>query len=471
MKTALALALAGLFPFHAHAALSIETSGRGQAVFVPYYTVDDGQSTLVTISNSSGGAKAVRVNFVEALNGQRVFTFNLYLGAFDTWTGAVFDPEGEGAPAHIASADASCVVPAQLDAPQPFRPFNYADVFPDGGPTGVDRTRRGAIEVIELGVLDAGVPSNDCEALVDRFFEGGEWQADPNADLSAPGGGLSASAMIVDAASGVAWQVPGMAIDGFAGRPQHGSPAEETPRITDPITAADGEDFEVLLADGTIATVDGARGPEAVSALFMASTAWGDFYVDPAMGASTAWLLSMPTRHAHVAELPGSLLGEDGSAAAPFTAAFDGGAGCEDAASRRWDLDGISVDDTLSPPLPPVELCAQTQLLGVSDAGPIVSASEAGRVRLDFTPGHELALPGDVLLRGLPVVGLRLSRFVNENVQDGVLANYTLGEPLSLDRAVRVVVAVLPEDLAAVAAEGMHVGRLREQDTAALEQA
>lgn len=425
------LAAALLLPMAAHAELSLNHRGTGQALYLPYYTVENGQSTLLTLANTRDEAKAVRVNIVEARNGQKVLSFNVFLAPRDSWTMAIgADPAGEGAMLH--SNDGSCTVPAIPAAGVAFVNFDYAANFDDGGPYGLDRTRTGAIELIEMGVpggeLGEAVDSFDCTALRDASVPGGAWDTDPDTDMGAPTGGLAASVDVVDVPQGLVFNLPAVAIDGFADvahfNPSGSSPM---PRISNPI-APEGGDFSVRLDDGTTVTVDAARAPDAVSALFMAGALLGDVHNEASLGASTDWILSFPTKHAYVFDVPGSLVDDDGPAVAPFSQRFSDGQSCTTGLPRLYTMSGGEFQgEVVLDPAPPIGLCLQVLRLPTAEL-------ESGRMELHLpnAPGLTVGSGEDALrLSGLPVVGFRLSRFVNGQAQPGVLANYTVSQPLA----------------------------------------
>ena len=65
-------------------------SGVGQVLLFPYYTVNGGNQTLLSVVNTTQRVKAVRVRFLEGRNSKQALGFNVYLAPFDTWTAAVF---------------------------------------------------------------------------------------------------------------------------------------------------------------------------------------------------------------------------------------------------------------------------------------------------------------------------------------------------------------------------------------------
>lgn len=166
LAAAISLAL-GLGSADARAnVLHVDPSGEGQVLLFPYYTVNAGNTTYLSIVNATLTSKAVKLRFREGRNARTVLDFNLYLGAYDVWTGAVFSLDDVG-PANLLTQDTSCTVPALRTnsfLPQlvdgshyaPFRNFAYADSVNDRGPVDLSRTREGFFEVIEMGTLRVG---------------------------------------------------------------------------------------------------------------------------------------------------------------------------------------------------------------------------------------------------------------------------------------------------------------------------
>ena len=94
-------------------AVSVNHDGLGQALIYPYYTVREPKvgasyNSLLSVVNSTGSAKAVKVRFLEGKNSREVLDFNLYLSAKDVWTAAII-PTTDGA--GIFTADTSCTTP------------------------------------------------------------------------------------------------------------------------------------------------------------------------------------------------------------------------------------------------------------------------------------------------------------------------------------------------------------------------
>ena len=166
MKRTLAIAIATALGAAASPseAVMLNARGTGQVLIYPYYTVNH-QQTLVSVINTTERGKALKIRFREGYDGRDVANFNVYLGPYDSWVGAVFDTSGDGTgAAAVATNDNSCTVPAFPLVPLPgnlhaltFSNANYSQGIygtptgTDNGPLGLARTREGLFEIIEMG--------------------------------------------------------------------------------------------------------------------------------------------------------------------------------------------------------------------------------------------------------------------------------------------------------------------------------
>ena len=91
-------------------AVTVNPRGTGQVLLFPYYTVNGGNQTLLTVVNTTSDVKAVKVRFREGLNSRDVLNFNVYLAAYDAWVAAVASVPGQDA-AQLVTNDVSCTVP------------------------------------------------------------------------------------------------------------------------------------------------------------------------------------------------------------------------------------------------------------------------------------------------------------------------------------------------------------------------
>jgi len=417
--------------------MRIAANGQGDAVYIPYFTVEEGQDSLLTISNSSDRPMAARVLFSESLNGQVTLSFNLFLPPHGTWTAAVSD-DGEGA--RLFSTSSVCSVPHVGLFSQdgvPFRPFQYVDNFPDGGPTSLARTRSGAIEIFALadltGELAALTNDLNCSQLARAYTPGAVPPPPARGDsMLAPSAALSASVQVVSVSEGVVFAIPGVAIQGFSGAVVDAAPGDALPRLTTPTLAEGATRFETSLPSGRHAFA-ADRGVDAVSSLFMNTGLGGEVITDASLGASTRWLVSFPTKNAYVGRQPGSLVQQDGAPVAPFSEAFGAAGACEDLAVDKLTESGAPRSVEQQPEAGASRLCSEVNLVAFTAA----DGNGVDLLRFDEVAERTIAarkLDGqqetDVLLRGLPAVGFRLSNFVNGQAQPGVLANYSVALPL-----------------------------------------
>ena len=263
---------AALTPVGAQAALRLSTDGAGSAVYVPYYSVEDGQTSLVTVSNHGSEPVAARVTFTESQNGQEVLYFLVFLPPLSSWSSAVA-ASGDGAAASW-SAEGVCTVPA-APGEVPFRNFAYADIFPDAGSSGLERTRTGAIEVLEIGTLSGALAeatlAGECATLIAAYSDNPPFDRAPL--FGAPAESLSASAQLVEVESGIIHAVPGIAVKGFSDRsldPAAGG-FEIGLRFSRPVLPEGASEFLVETSAGGLA-FPADRGADAISSLFMAES-------------------------------------------------------------------------------------------------------------------------------------------------------------------------------------------------------
>lgn len=408
-------------------AVNINPDGLGQVLIYPYYTVNAGNQTLVSVVNTTNDVKAVKVRFLEGRNSQEVLDFNLYLSPFDVWVGAVQETTGGDATsgALLKTSDTSCTVPAIPEAGAPFLNYQYAFNLNDGGPYSLDRTREGHLEIIEMGrVVDDGdvsaaagtsvegvdpAPGDtgaelataathitvdgarvpfDCDALDNAWRAGGVWaDSAGDADIDEPNGGLFGGAAIINVNAGTNISYNADAIDGFflvEDANLHADPGTIDPTLaaaqTDDLGGAQSRVFD----NGTLITLDFESGnPDAVSSVFMHDAIFNEYVTTGSIGAASEWVVTFPTKllHLQLAEdvtpggrLPFTAPDQDPDNAEDVVLAYVAGAGaCEpidlDFYDREEDTPGNVPDDLeFSPPPPGVvtpglSLCYEAQIV------------------------------------------------------------------------------------------------------------
>ncbi len=309
-------------------AVNINPDGLGQVLIYPYYTVNGGNNTLLSVVNTTDEVKAVKVRFLESLNSREVLDFNLYLSPFDVWTAAVVSSteDGSGA-AQLVTADRSCTVP-DVFALQPvaFRNYQYAGVLygdtnvlsNDDATNSLTRTREGYVEIIEMGVVDEtvsatatgfeaaaihqanGIPLN-C-ARLDASWNGGTWAGDPSVDFRGPTGGLFGTGIIVDAENGTALSYNADAVDGFytiGDAALHTGPGSTQPSLAQAQTGL-GEADAIIFDNGALITLDFTSGLNAVSSVFMHDAIFNEYSSAEGLDAASEWVITFPTKRLHI---------------------------------------------------------------------------------------------------------------------------------------------------------------------------
>jgi hypothetical protein len=407
-------------------AVNINPDGLGQVLIYPYYTVNGGNATLVSVVNTTNQVKAVKVRFLEGRNSREVLDFNLYLSPFDVWTGSVIGaPEGTtnaaafagSAAATLSTSDTSCTVPAIPAAGQAFVNYDYAlGTGKDTGPYEVSRTREGHLEIIEMGrVIDQapflsataathaanGRPAN-CQVLLNAWSPSAPtaqqyWRTNANDNIQTPNGGLFGGAVIVDVANGTSLSYNADAIDGFfqpdtacapncteiAGENLHANPGTVDPSLKDARTDVTGGANAIVFNNGTLYQFPftGANaGLRAVSAVFMHNELYNEYNSASSTGVSaqSEWVVTFPTKRLHIqqatidARLPfrSQYQGGVSTSATPYSGLVGA---CEPISADFWNREELAPgfqpgDLIFSPPPPPEEapglnLCFEAQVI------------------------------------------------------------------------------------------------------------
>jgi len=352
LSTAIVAGVAGIAGLAGMAnAVNVNPDGLGQVLLYPYYTVNGGNISLISVVNTTDRDKAVKVRFLEALNSAEVLDFNLYLSEFDVWTASIVRTEGG---ASLFTTDNSCTVPNGVGsgtAGTAFLPFEFESNNPDavgqsgtlrlnGSSTGTlvnisaaERMRQGHVEIIEMGDLFDGtggfIPASwtthiastlrplNCGALNAAWSSGGRWITQNGSAVNAPSGGLFGSGAVVDVAFGRALSYNAEAIAGFyspAGLVDtatndpgtadlHSPPGDVQPDLRRARTEANGSAIaRIFDPSGVVvnATFSGAQsGVNAVSASLMSRFVYNEFNLESGIAASTEWVVTFPTKRAH----------------------------------------------------------------------------------------------------------------------------------------------------------------------------
>ncbi len=446
-------------------AVELNPDGLGQVLIYPYYTVNAGQTTVLSVVNTTSLAKAVKVRFLEGYNSQEVLDFNLFLSAYDVWTANVFALSATGG-GNILTDDKSCTNPDLRNRPtklpdgrsyEPFRNNQYQA----SGPKGLDRTREGHIELIDMATIAAGsaleagvthVSGTPDDCSVARSVQSSD------AALLPPSGGLFGSGTIVNPAIGTIYAYNADAVDGFyavtSGNLFSGS-SSVTPSLaqaqTDATTAV-AYNYATASSGGSNLVVTStyalANAIDAVSSVFTASSINNEYVIEAASGSESEWIVTFPTKRFYV---------NGATAIAPFTKVFTTASySCAVVGIQYFDREEQTtflVDDFSPPPtIQPSSLCYEAQAITFQNAADYVAGNGVGKVlgsklttnvdprgnggfqsgwmSLNLDPGAEphalrASLDGDVF-HGLPVTGFLAVNYINaNNGAPGVLANYS----------------------------------------------
>src|SRR5207244_2441763 len=204
-------------------AVAINPNGLGQVLIYPYYTVNadaagNAYNSLLSVVNTTSSAKAVKVRFLEGRNSREVLDFNLFLSKFDVWTAGIIPSSSGGA--LVKTGDKSCTIPESKTTLQLGVNFvNFAYVG-DGGGDGLDRTKEGYVEMIEM----AAYTSNNCTSIVVTHVggvpgcQGAKHPLNDNSaqtDASSAFGGLFGGITLINVGTGTDYTEEAVALQRF----------------------------------------------------------------------------------------------------------------------------------------------------------------------------------------------------------------------------------------------------------------
>ena len=122
LSLAVAASAAGMATV-ASAQMYLNEEGTGEALIFPFYSVQSGNDTYISIVNTTNQTKAVKVRMIESVDSLETLDFNLYMSPQDHFSFAI-TADGEGA--KMITADNSCTVPAIPAAGQSFSTLLWA---------------------------------------------------------------------------------------------------------------------------------------------------------------------------------------------------------------------------------------------------------------------------------------------------------------------------------------------------------
>jgi hypothetical protein len=448
-------------------AVNLNPQGLGQVLIYPYYTVNsDGNgnayNSLLSVVNSTNSAKAVKVRFLEGRDSREVLDFNLFLSKFDVWTAAVLPSSSGGG--KVLTFDNSCTIPSNtfLKAGVDFVNFAYTGSSDDGAGSGLDRTKEGYVEIIEMATYptntctyiqithSAGVPK-DCAGLSDAAAGGG------NTATSASGG-LFGGMSLINVGSGDDYTADAVALQRFNAGPLYTGAGSVSPTLQDSnptvsviVGAEPNKAFSTR--DLGLYVSSWAPGPDPVSAVLMHNQVMNEYVLDAGTKSGTDWVVTFPTKRFYVCT-------GTGSAPKLFQRNFNDSAGsCDDVTLKIFDREEHSTSTPVTfsppPPTPTTSICWEANVitfnnshnLGSNNQANINTGNSNGWLNLTFnspptsatyhTLGNTtntqhvfISFTSSGLTKtyvGLPVVGFAVQSFTDGTLVVGgvnVLSNY-----------------------------------------------
>jgi hypothetical protein len=307
-------------------AVYMSPNRTGQVLVYPYYTVQsaggNSWNTYITVVNTTTIAKAVKVRVLEGKTSAEVLDFNLFLSPNDVWTAAIVPNDATAtAPGRLVTTDTSCTRPVIPAAGVPFRNFQYsvagtADALPG---TGLERTREGYVEMLEMGALtgtvasavthtSSGTPSN-CGVVQAAVFN-------PvlGTQIIPPRGGLMGTGTLINVNSGRDAGYKADALDAWSNAVNYTDSGFVTPRLDDAVpaasvvvrsgdidTAGTGASTLITAYRADFAASSGATaGARAVASVFMHSAVMNEYVLDNNSASTTDWVITQPIKNRFV---------------------------------------------------------------------------------------------------------------------------------------------------------------------------
>lgn len=363
--------VAGLGVAGSAEAVFVAPNKTGQALLFPYYTVQNSGATAgsaqwntyISVVNTTPLVKAVKVRILEGRTSSEVLDFNLYLSPNDVWTAALIPSDATDSSAgRIITGDASCTAPAIPAGGIAFRNYQYVGQLVGLG-RGLDRTREGYIEMIEMAsftpLSDVGIAvthdfatgiPDDCSFI--RTNDG----VVLNTDALPQTGGLTGTGTLINVNTGLDAGYKPDALDAFSNAGAVTTPGATTPGLQEvdpPVSVVFNSGFNPL---GSMAAsvyrndwLDGSHvtaGAKALASVFQHESIMNEYVLDETTGSLTDWVVTQPIKSVFV---------DTTTAAPPYTNVLTASGACETVEFTYFDREEAgqaAADIDFSPPVP-----------------------------------------------------------------------------------------------------------------------
>ncbi|MDB5847472.1 MAG: hypothetical protein JWP29_1224 [Rhodoferax sp.] len=340
---------------------SVGESGAGHALVVPYYSVQNGQMSVLHLVNTDiANGKVVKLRWRGASNGDSVFSLQVLLSPGDVWTAAV--TAGADGVAQLTTADHSCTYPKLT--PGQNEAFLVGRVNPLPAERVPEKTREGMVEAVVMADIPSPAAGAQGSALYVTTRQvngviacaqdvlGAALLMDTTSEsvaagrgFAAPTGGVAGTWYIIDVPGSTTFSGNATAIRAInsAGKTARGNylvfpqtddavPSPET-LTADPVLASAGFASRVKHADGSTAqpttapvvvarfhdlpdlstpyylpasTVNARAQAGQLTQLLATVNVKNQYAKDPSINAKTDWVVSMPTKRYSVGQDYGS---------------------------------------------------------------------------------------------------------------------------------------------------------------------
>ncbi|HYC34803.1 MAG TPA: hypothetical protein VEC19_00140 [Usitatibacter sp.] len=379
--------LAGLGTAGTAEAVYLNPDHSGQVLIYPYYTANsvggNAWNTYLSIVNTTTRAKAVKVRVIEGKTSAEVLDFNLFLSPNDVWTAAIVPGAGAADAARIVTADLSCTNPVGnlrvANGGEPFRNFLYAtggDALPG---TGLDRTREGYVEMIEMGTLTGAWATAVTHNATGNPANCAVVQGSPltPSSIEAPSGGLIGTGTLINVNNGQDAGYKADALEAFRSTALYSDPDSLLPNLTSALPAtsvvvragdrdATGASVQITAYRNTFVTTSGVpAGARAVASVFMHTNVINEYVLDTGSASLTDWVVTQPTKRHFVSST---------TAAQPYSNVLTASGACETIGFTFFDREERSVAPTpgdfspLPPAAPANTLCWESTVISVRNS-------------------------------------------------------------------------------------------------------